>query len=56
MYLCCEMTSSTQKEIGEALGRDHATIIHGRNKIAAEIKNDEKLKADIEILKKKITP
>ncbi len=57
MYLCCEMTSSTQKDIGEALGnRDHATIIHGRNKILADLKTDEKLRSDIEILKKKITP
>ncbi|MDO4961009.1 MAG: chromosomal replication initiator protein DnaA [Eubacteriales bacterium] len=57
MYLCCEMTTATQKEIGEALGnRDHATIIHGRNKISTELKTDEKLQADVDIIKKKITP
>ena len=57
MYLCCEMTSFTQNEIGEALGsRDHSTVIHGRKKIMSDLKTDEKLRADIEILKKKITP
>ncbi len=57
MYLCCELTDATQKNIGAALGgRDHATIVYGRDKITAEIKKDEKLKNDIDILKKKIEP
>ena len=56
MYLCCAMTNSTLSDIGEALGnRDHATVIHGRDKISEDIKNDEELKSDIEILKKKIS-
>jgi chromosomal replication initiation ATPase DnaA len=34
-YVCCRVTNSTLKEIGEYLGRrDHTTIIHNRNKIA----------------------
>lgn len=57
MYLCCEMTEETQKRIGMALGgRDHATVIHGRDKITEDIKKDDKLKADIDILKKKLSP
>ncbi len=57
MYLCCEMTDETQKRIGMAIGgRDHATVIHGRDKITEDLKNDDKLKTDIEILKKKINP
>lgn len=56
MYLCCIMTDSTLNEIGEALGnRDHATVIHGRDKISEDLKKNESLKNDIEILKKKIT-
>ena len=57
MYLCCEMTGLTLKEIGSAIGsRNHATVIHGREKIEAERRTDEKLKADLEILRKKLTP
>ena len=57
MYLCCEITDATQKVIGAALGgRDHATIIHGRDKITEDLKNNEKLRNDIDILKKKISP
>ena len=57
MYLCRELTSFTQKDIGLALGnRDHATVIHGIKRISTDLKTDEKLKADSEILKKKIPP
>ena len=57
MYLCCEMCDATQKDVGEALGgRDHSTVIHGRNKIAGELQNDQNLKNVIEVLKKKIIP
>ncbi len=57
MYLCCEMTDATQKNVGDLLGgRDHATVIHGRNKIAADIQKDDKLRADIDVLRKKISP
>ncbi len=56
MYLCCIMTESTLNDIGEALGnRDHATVIHGRDKISEDLKRNEELRSDIEILKKKIT-
>ena len=57
MYLCCEMCDATQKDVGEALGgRDHSTVIHGRNKIAGELQNDQSLKNVIDVLKKKIIP
>ena len=57
MYLCCEMCDSTQKDVGDALGgRDHSTVIHGRNKIAHDLQENAELKATIEILKKKIIP
>ncbi len=37
MYLCQNMTGASLQEIGKYLGgRDHTTIIHGRDKIAAE--------------------
>lgn len=57
MYLCCEMTDATQKMIGSALGgRDHATIIHGRDRITDDLSKNDQLRTDMEILKKKIMP
>ena len=55
MYLCCEKTDAVQQSIGEALGgRDHSTIIYGRDKIAEELKTNQQLKITIESLNKKI--
>ena len=57
MYLCCTMTQDSLQQIGKAVGdRDHSTVIHGRDKIAKEIKSNEKLASAINILKKKISP
>ena len=57
MYLCCELCDATQKDVGEALGgRDHSTVIHGRNKIAHDLQQDRELRNVIDILRKKISP
>lgn len=57
MYLCKEMTSVPLIKIGSCLGnRDHATIIHGCDKIKKELPGNENLKSAIETLKKKINP
>lgn len=57
MYLCRHMLSTPLQAIGKILGgRDHTTIIHGSDKITAEIAKNESLKNTIEILKKKISP
>lgn len=57
MYLCRVLTGDSQKEIGTKLGkRDHSTIIHGINKITADLKTDTALQNVVEILKKKISP
>ena len=57
MYLCREMTDTPLKTIGITLGgRDHATVSHGINKIAAEVKIDEALCNSVDIIKKKINP
>ena len=37
-------------------GRDHSTVIHGYDKIAYELKNNENMKNTIEVLIKKINP
>ena len=57
MYLCRNMTATPLQAIGRYLGgRDHTTVIHGADKITADLLKDETLKNTIEILKKKINP
>lgn len=56
MYLCNEMTDCTLNEIGDFLGgKDHSTIIHGKDKIAKEIKKNPDFASKIEIIKSKIS-
>lgn len=57
MYLCRELTATPYKSIGNLLGKkDHTTIMHGANKIAAEIDTNEELKNKVDIIIKKINP
>lgn len=57
MYLCCEMTQTPLQMIGSFMGgRDHTTVIHGRDKISTEIKRNEQLAAVVDLLRKKIAP
>lgn len=57
MYLCCTMTNVPLEQIGKALGgRDHSTIMHGRDKISSALNKDQQLRSVIEILQKKLSP
>lgn len=57
MYLCRELTATSYMNIGKLLGKkDHTTIIHGVNKITAELKTNEELKNKVDIIIKKINP
>lgn len=57
MYLCRSMTDAGLQDIGKLLGgRDHTTVIHGIDKIKADIEKNQALQNTIEILKKKINP
>ena len=57
MYLCRDMTATSLQAVGKYLGgRDHTTIIHGAEKISADMEKNDTLKNTIEILKKKISP
>jgi chromosomal replication initiator protein len=57
MYLCRTLTDAALSLIGKKLGnRDHTTVIHGYDKIQSEIEMNEKVRNDVEILKKKISP
>ncbi len=56
MYLCCTVTRASLQQIGKAIGgRDHSTVIHGRDKISEELKENEKTRHVINTLKKKLT-
>lgn len=55
MYLCRELTSESFPEIGNRFGgRDHATVIHGVNKITALLEVDSDLQRDVQLLGKSL--
>ena len=57
MYLAKTMTGASQDAIGSFLGgRDHSTVIHGIKRVETEIQNNEAMKNQIEVIKKKINP
>lgn len=57
MYLCRTLTDDSLSSIGALLGkRDHTTVIHGHDKILAEMDTNEQLKNTVEVIRKKIVP
>jgi chromosomal replication initiator protein len=52
MYLILDMMALPQAKVGEFFGRDHATVIYARDKIAEQIKTDNKLSVAINDIKK----
>ena len=62
MYLCRTLLSISLNEIGQVLGgRDHTTVIHGIEKITADLEEEKKLGISdltnrIELIKKKLNP
>ena len=54
MFLAREMTESSLPQIGELFGRSHTTILHGCNKIEAEIKIDAMLANRVQHLRNQI--
>jgi len=40
MYLACEMTDMVLKDIGDAFGREHATVLHAKGKIGHMVQTD----------------
>lgn len=56
MYLCCKKTDYSLNDIGAAIGgKDHSTVMHGRDKIDEDIKKDPDLAHNIDILMSKIS-
>ena len=57
MYLCRELTDISLKNIAKVLDKkDHSTIINGITKIQDEINNNSDFAAQINVIKKEITP
>lgn len=57
MYLCRTLTETSLASTAKLLGKkDHTTVIHGINKITAELETNEELRNKIDIIKKKINP
>lgn len=57
MYLCREHTDASLEEIGKLLGKkDHTTVMSGINKIKKQIKIDEELNKNLDIIMKKLNP
>ena len=54
MYLCSKYTDFSSTKIGEFLGKDHSTVLHGVSKLQDDMENDESLKGKVEIIIKKL--
>ena len=54
MFLSREMTESSLPQIGDVFGRSHTTVLHGCNKIEAEIAQDAVLASRVRQLRKQI--
>ena len=55
MYLCRKLTPDSLQNIAKSLGKkDHTTVIHGIEKIEAEIVNNKELKTKIDTIKNKL--
>jgi chromosomal replication initiator protein len=56
MYLIREVTDTSLPKIGELLGgRDHTTVLHGCEKISAQIESDDNLRRDWLAIKEKLS-
>lgn len=54
MYLIAEYTNLPLEGIGNIFGKDHATVIYAKNKIAEDIKKSKKLEIQISDMKQMI--
>ena len=55
MYLCRELTDLSLPKIGEEFGgRDHTTVIHAYDKIAADIINDPEVSKTVSQIRKEL--
>ena len=51
MYLITDMMSLPLETIGKKMGKNHATVIYSRDKVADQMKTDDKLHTEISDIK-----
>ncbi len=56
MYIARTLTTHGYKDIGRFSGLDHSTVKHGIDKITNELKTDQSLNNEIEVIKNKLSP
>ena len=55
MYMCREYTDATLDSIAKLLNKkDHSTVMHGVDKVKEDLENNEDLRSNINIIKKKL--
>jgi chromosomal replication initiator protein len=54
MYLAREETKASLPQIGEALGRDHTTVLYGYDKISQRIEEDDHLRRDVLTIRERL--
>ena len=54
IYLCTMNTDETVERIGLSFNRDHATVLHARDKIQEDLKNSEQIRQEIKEIKDKL--
>jgi chromosomal replication initiator protein len=54
MFLAREETQASLPQIGEALGRDHTTILYGYEKISQQIEENDSLRRDILTIRERL--
>jgi len=54
MYLAREETQASLPQIGEALDRDHTTVLYGHEKISHQIEEDDNLRRDILTIRERL--
>ena len=52
IYMCRKLTNSSYSEIGDKVGKDRTSAMHGYNKIEKELETDVRLHNEIDILMK----
>ena len=53
-YLMCDMLSLPLVNVGKIVERDHATVIHSRNKITQLMKVNDRISKDVDDIKNSI--
>ncbi len=54
MYISLNFADYPSTKVGEFIGKDHSTILHGSNKIESYMETDDTIKNKVDIIKKKL--